>query len=393
LRALHRWIMTIGAVLLAYWAVTGVTMAIVDITDSNRGWANDGGGPGSVTPKTVGGINVQTAAPLTFDDMQAMTASALQAIRRAGITQSIAAIQLRKANADPRAVITLSGASGRHLLISTRDQRIIDANAPALPPGSDPAESLHSEVKNWHRGTVGNGANGTFQPGNILAFLAGFTLLCMLVTGVVVYIQLWVARRRLGRPAFFWSERSGSRLRKIHRWIAIIAGVFLLNQCITGMMLAAENISEQFHFGAKHAARPFDFADSELAPWLQEAYRQARAAMPDAPIIAVLLRKNDGEPFAAVYAGGERAGAMGIKLVQHYYIFGAAGPVSPGGAAIDFHSLLKRFHRGDIIGVFAGRYITLAAGLCLIYLVISGIWMYFSLRRSRQALGRGSWFW
>ena len=205
--------------------------------------------------------------------------------------------------------------------------------------------------------------------------------------------QMEELRRRLGRPAFFWSERSASKLRKLHRWIAIIAGVFLLNQCITGMMLAAENISEQFHFGAKDAARPFDFADRELTPGLQDAYRQARAAMPDAPIIAVLLRKNDGEPFAAVYAGGEHAGAIGIKLPQHYYIFGAAGPVSPGGAPIDFHSMLKRFHRGDFIGVFAGRYITLAGGLCLIYLVFSGIWMYFSLLRSRWALGLRNWFW
>lgn len=402
--------MTVAFALLAYWAGTGVLLAYVDITDSSKAWSNDGGGPGASTPTVVGGLNVANATALSESDLDAMTTTAIAAVRSSGVTQAIAGIDLRAPDGQQRVTLTLSGAGAgsranfgpagdagpgagaRRIVVATPQGRIESTNAPPLQPGNDPEQSRHSLVKNWHRGSIGNGANGSFAPGNLLAFATGATLCVMVLTGFILYMQLWLARRRSGRREFFWSESRGGVLRKTHRWISVMAAVFLLNQSITGMLLAAENIGEQFHHGARHAARPYDFSDVELLSWLHETWRQARQAS-QAPIIAISLQKNDGEPFAPVFFGGEHAGAVGFKVQQRRYIFGASGTVGPGAAPTDGHSLMKRIHRGDVIGVFAGRYITLVAGLCFVYLVFSGIWMYLSLLRARGKTGRRSWFW
>lgn len=183
-------------------------------------------------------------------------------------------------------------------------------------------------------------------------------------------------------------------MRKLHRWISIIAAVFLLNQSITGMMLAWENTTDQFRNGAKKAERPTSFTDDEIQKWMQVAYQRARAVSPQAPIIGVLLMRSDGEALSPVFFGGQHGGAVAFLLEQHdRYVFGNAGPSTPGDVPIDYHSLLKRIHRGDFIGSFNGRYLTIAAGACLLFLLISGITMYIDMLSKHRRAGRGGLFW
>lgn len=182
-------------------------------------------------------------------------------------------------------------------------------------------------------------------------------------------------------------------MRRVHRWVSIVAAVFLLNQSITGMLLAWENVSDQFRHGVVHGQDAVGFTDADVAHWMHEAYAQARQAVPDAPIIGLSVMKSDGEPFAPVFVGGEQAGAIAFLLPRHRYVFGAAGSATPGNARIDGHSLLKRIHRGDVIGSYSGRFITIAAGLCLLWLVVSGIYMYLDMLRKRRQLGRTAFFW
>jgi hypothetical protein len=53
---------------------------------------------------------------------------------------------------------------------------------------------------------------------------------------------------------------------------------------------------------------------------------------------------------------------------------------------------MKKIHRGDVIGV-PGRLMDLFAGLCLVFLSLSGLAMYVGLRNSRKRSGRRQLFW
>jgi hypothetical protein len=59
----------------------------------------------------------------------------------------------------------------------------------------------------------------------------------------------------------------------------------------------------------------------------------------------------------------------------------------------DWHQILKRMHRGDIIGRFAGRYGDIACGLALFYLVSSGFFLFVQMRRIRAQNGQAGLFW
>jgi len=65
---------------------------------------------------------------------------------------------------------------------------------------------------------------------------------------------------------------------------------------------------------------------------------------------------------------------------------------SPYVGSLHWHQILKRLHRGDIIGV-NGRWVLVTADLCLLFLATSGIVMYFQMLARRRRVGAKGWFW
>lgn len=205
MRRFHRWIMTVFAVLVGYWVLSGLLLAIVDLTDSQRGWSNDGGGPGASTPKVVGGLVVATANAISATQVDEMTATTLQAARAADATDRIEALELSVPDGVPHGAVTFGDKARRRMVFNARTGQLIDGHAAPAPPGDDPENSRHSLVKNWHRGSVGAGDNASLTPGNLLALAAGAALCLLTLTGIVMYVDLWRARRRAGRGGVFWS--------------------------------------------------------------------------------------------------------------------------------------------------------------------------------------------
>jgi hypothetical protein len=62
----------------------------------------------------------------------------------------------------------------------------------------DGYESLHNLLQNLHAGYF----MGTF--GRWLSMAMATGLLALSITGIVMYVQLYGARKRLGRSGFFW---------------------------------------------------------------------------------------------------------------------------------------------------------------------------------------------
>lgn len=195
-------------------------------------------------------------------------------------------------------------------------------------------------------------------------------------------------------------------MRTLHRWISIIAAVFLLNVSITGGWLAYDQLHERLYgfgpppgMGGPKANVPTTLpGDDALKRALLGAYQAAHGLTSQA-ITAVRVSSGAPAAQARVTVNGDQ---------PQYLVFDAATGtrlvLGPGGRGMGvwtpdaydgthtWHQTLKRLHRGDILG-FNGRWLDITAGLCLIFLCVSAIWMYLDLRGRRLASGRGDWFW
>lgn len=189
-------------------------------------------------------------------------------------------------------------------------------------------------------------------------------------------------------------------MRTLHRWISIIAAVFLANIAITGMMLSWDFISEQIWgfpggppVGRGPATIPLPLAE---LPALMAATKQAaQARVPDGAVTAIRLVATDKTIQGIVLVNGEHAGRMVFDARTGQHLSGPAAKAPPEGQPlppVTGHQFLKRLHRGDAIG-FPGRYLDLTAGLALLYLTISAFWMYFQMWSRRAGTGRRRLFW
>jgi uncharacterized iron-regulated membrane protein len=59
---------------------------------------------------------------------------------------------------------------------------------------------------------------------------------------------------------------------------------------------------------------------------------------------------------------------------------------------MNVHEWVKHFHSGYLLGVPA-RVMTLLSGLALLYLIVSGVVIYFEMWRRRRDTGRAGFFW
>ena len=132
-------------------------------------------------------------------------------------------------------------------------------------------------------------------------------------------------------------------MRKLHRWLATIAMLFLLYVSVTGSALA---ISELLRGGPHLIAAP---------------------AGGDGPPAA-------GPPAEGVAEGGRKPPPN----------FDAHGWPS--------NQFLQELHSGAVFGA-AGQWVDLATGVILVVLSITGPVMYFQMLRSRRKSGRTQAFW
>jgi uncharacterized iron-regulated membrane protein len=84
---------------------------------------------------------------------------------------------------------------------------------------------------------------------------------------------------------------------------------------------------------------------------------------------------------------------MLLDPVMGGYIISLAGETGPGGAPLDSHTWMKRLHRGDFIGLKAGRLLAIVSGIALIFFIVSGALMYGQQLVRRRAVGRSGLFW
>jgi hypothetical protein len=294
-------------------------------------------------------------------------------------------------------------------LVQTADHivRVDPATGVALPnppvrPRTPRVQAMHQKFKNLHRASV------LSDKWEFLNGLIGIGLFSMIVTGLVMYFQLLRARRRAGLNAIFWS--AGGWWRSLHRWVAIVAAVFLMVVSISGTLLAfdtfALGIYGMTHTSAgKYSRFPkgmigdlsSPLPDLKLPAMLGTTLSAFHVTQGAAPIKVLRLRYFSGMPQGVIVAGGNDANDT-RQLVFNAETGQPAGTTEPSYPYSGFpfgweeHELMKQIHRGDAFGV-PGRLMDLFAGLSLVFLSASGLVMYVDLLRRRWRSGRKQLFW
>jgi uncharacterized iron-regulated membrane protein len=245
--------------------------------------------------------------------------------------------------------------------------------------------------------------------GNWIAFINAFVaigLFGMIVTGLVLYFQMFRTRSRAGLNSLLWF--SGGWFRSLHRSVAVVASIFLLVVSASGTLLALDafglGLYQITHKDAgKYTRFPpgaiDDFssplADDKLPAMLQATLSAGHGTAGATPIKAVRLRYFNGFPQGILIAGN------GEDTAQLVFNTDTGKPMSitePGYPATHYHlgwkehEIVKRIHRGDFFGL-PGRLLDLFAGLSLIFLCVSGLAMYVDLLKRRRRAGRTQLFW
>lgn len=291
----------------------------------------------------------------------------------------------------------------------TRVVRVDPATGALLPtppprPRGRPAPSTHNVFKRWHRLQLFSGVNGDLSA--VFNALIAIGLFVMIVTGLVLYFQMLQARRRAGLKAAFWT--AGGWWRSLHRWVSVVAAVFLLVVSISGTLLSIDSVAlGVYGLTHKNAGRYSRFAygitadlssplpDAKLPAMLNTTLTAFHEKEGDTPIKVLRLRYFSGMPQGVILTGG---GDETRQLVYNAETGKHASMTEPSYPFQQFpfgwaeHELMKKIHRGDILGV-PGRLMDVFAGLSLVFLSASGLYMYADLLRRRRKGGRTQLFW
>jgi uncharacterized iron-regulated membrane protein len=191
-RNLHRWTAVVAGVLVLWIAITGLALSIdnfgafISIATSPK--------PHGIDP-FVGDLST----PLTDSGIPAMTSTTLAAFKTAAPVIGIKVIRLRYFVGYPQGVVVAADPATRQFVfnaVSGKPMSMHEAGYPNLnfPSGWD----WHQRLKRLHRGDFFG------MPGRWLDTLGALALVYLCLSGIVMYVQLWLARRRNGRKALIW---------------------------------------------------------------------------------------------------------------------------------------------------------------------------------------------
>jgi uncharacterized iron-regulated membrane protein len=177
--------------------------------------------------------------------------------------------------------------------------------------------------------------------------------------------------------------------RKWHRWTGAVAALFLLFVSVTGVIVAMTEF-----FGEEEARREatrgrissVTTSDAAAAPdALARALRTAAAHAQGAPIDSITLHLKDDPPTVDVYLGLP-AGGEDRRLI----IDARSGQLLREASYVD-KPFINRLHSGEAFGD-GGLVAAMLWGLALALLSVSGIVIYFTMRR-RNPVGLQKVFW
>lgn len=399
MRAIHRIVSLFVVIVTLYLGVSGALIQLIDFrsifthappTDPNMmAIREDHDGPGDFVVIGTGDY-LALALPANFDYTGALP-------------KLLGAAQARFMGAPLDYAEIRMGAGGPIGQVQSGQQRLrydFASDGTTLEPvagrGDGEPESIRNTVKHLHRMTSLGDWALWINP------IVGLALVVFVITGLVMYWRLLQARRKARKPQWFWV--AGGWWRTLHRWISLVASLFILVVALSGTFLAYESLIFGLYLShLREMPRPAMMQQASAPPlpvkqapaMLATTLSAYQSLQNDKPLKVVRLRIYGDMPQGIVIGG------LGDDTEQFAFNASSGKRVTltePGYPKVGFpfgwqaHQWAKQIHRGDFIGL-SGRWMGLIAGLAITYLSISGIVLYFNLWIQRKRSGRPGLIW
>ena len=179
-------------------------------------------------------------------------------------------------------------------------------------------------------------------------------------------------------------------MRQYHRWVSLMAALFLLVVATTGVILQVQKLTGDDADAAEHGDKDQAQALTTAMPsptyaaLIRRTLDTARARVPNSPITSVSLKGEGEEIQGLVTLPGDpprqitvdaRTGRL-LRDERH-----------------ETESIFLRIHSGAILGE-PGVVLGVLWGSALVILSITGAWVYLDMyRRRRKASGKSGLFW
>ena len=128
-----------------------------------------------------------------------MAEATLAALKRNEPGLGIKAIRLRDYGGFKQGVVVTAEKVTRQIVFDTRTGKRLGLNTRGYPESGFPAgRETHEWIKHFHSGYL------IGLPARLLDLLAGLSLVFLSASGLVMYLQMWRNRRRIGRAGLVW---------------------------------------------------------------------------------------------------------------------------------------------------------------------------------------------
>lgn len=177
-----------------------------------------------------------------------------------------------------------------------------------------------------------------------------------------------------------------NQMRKYHRWISVVAALFLVVVGTTGIVLQVQRLlgGEEEQEREREAATETEAAQRvDPSVLLSRTLAAAQQRAPGRALASIELLPGGDDPKAMVILAGDHArrlivdGRDGVVVQDEPY---------------EAESLILRIHSGAIFGE-PGVFLGIMWGIALVGLSLTGAWVYLDLYRRRRKSGKSGMFW
>jgi uncharacterized iron-regulated membrane protein len=178
--------------------------------------------------------------------------------------------------------------------------------------------------------------------------------------------------------------------RKWHRWVGFAAAPFLLFAAMSGILAGIAEMTSEDEEAREQARERISDVKLPAAPTaatdpIAKVLAGASTRVPGAPVDKVQVDFKTDPPTVTIYLG-KPTGGEDKKLVYH----AGTGEFLREEPYVD-KPFLTRLHSGEALGDW-GLVLGTAWGLALVVLLVTGLVIYFAMRKSgRKGLGRLFW--
>lgn len=196
-RSLHRSVAIVASLFVLMVAITGTWLSIDSFM---LGFYRARHGAAIRAGLEQDTMSADQSAPLSPAQLHRMLQVTQAAFAKTEGRRPIEAVRLRSFAGMEQGVVITARPDVQQLIYDASNGRRVTETEPNYPPTAFPLGwQIHEMLKRVHRGDYFG------LTGRLMDLLAGLSMAFLSVSGIVLYVQLWSARRRRGRAALVWA--------------------------------------------------------------------------------------------------------------------------------------------------------------------------------------------